>query len=109
VLSRWQVNDVSTALFMVRFYENLLGKGAGLKQPLGRAAALAEARHWLRTLPRGKAEQLNAALKLNNLASTRGSVVKMDIKPGEVKLPEGEKPYAHPFYWAPFILIGDPD
>jgi CHAT domain-containing protein len=23
--------------------------------------------------------------------------------------PAGERPYAHPFYWAAFILIGDPN
>src|SRR5207247_1857629 len=36
VLSRWQVDDVATALLMVRFYQNLLGKREGLKKPLGR-------------------------------------------------------------------------
>jgi tetratricopeptide (TPR) repeat protein len=109
VLSRWQVDDRSTALFMLRFYENLLGKREGLKKPLGRAAALAEARRWLRELPRAKVEQLCAALSLGKLESTRGSVVPLKVKPGEVKLPAGDKPYAHPFHWAAFILLGDPD
>jgi CHAT domain-containing protein len=27
----------------------------------------------------------------------------------EEKVPAGERPYAHPFFWAAFILIGDPD
>jgi CHAT domain-containing protein len=22
---------------------------------------------------------------------------------------KGEQPYAHPYYWAAFVLIGDPD
>ena len=54
-LSRWSVNDLSTALLMERFYLNLLGKRRGLPKPLGKAAALAEAKQWLRTLPRGEA------------------------------------------------------
>src|SRR5262249_26238588 len=51
VLSRWKVDDVATSLLMVRYFENLLGKRDGLKKPLGRAAALAEAAKWLRDLP----------------------------------------------------------
>jgi CHAT domain-containing protein len=26
----------------------------------------------------------------------------------KVKLPEGEKPFVHPAYWAAFVLVGDP-
>jgi CHAT domain-containing protein/tetratricopeptide (TPR) repeat protein len=108
LLSRWKVDDASTALLMLRFYENLLGKG--LKKPLGRAAALSEAQKWLRELSREKAENFTAALKLNKLAGTRGKVVPLNLKPGEkIKLPAGDKPYCHPFYWAAFMLIGDPD
>src|SRR5260370_744318 len=55
VLSRWKVDDTATSLLMVRFYENLLASRA-LKKPLGRAAALDEAKKWLRTLPRKEAE-----------------------------------------------------
>jgi tetratricopeptide (TPR) repeat protein len=109
LLSRWQVDDASTTLLMLRFYENVLGKREGLKKALGRAAALREAQQWLRELPRDKAEQLNKALKLNKLASTRGSVVPLKLQPGEIKLPAGDKPYAHPFHWAAFMLLGDPE
>src|SRR5262249_59483808 len=61
VLSRWKVDDTATALLMVRFYENLLGKAKGLKAPMGRAEALAEAKRWLRELPRKDAEKLALA------------------------------------------------
>src|SRR5205807_6272514 len=54
-LSRWSVSDLSTALLMERFYQNMLGKREGLKAPLSKAAALAEAKQWLRTLPRAEA------------------------------------------------------
>jgi tetratricopeptide (TPR) repeat protein len=108
VLSRWKVDDAATALLMVRFYENLLGKAKGLKAPMGRADALAEAKRWLRQLPRKDAETLAAALQANKLSGTRGAVVELDVK-DRPKLPEGERPYEHPFFWAAFVLIGDPD
>src|SRR5262249_39164706 len=50
VLSLWKVDDTATALLMVRFYENLLGKRDGLDHPLPKAEALREAKHWLRSL-----------------------------------------------------------
>jgi CHAT domain-containing protein len=96
VLSLWQVDDEATALLMVRFYQNLLGKRPGLKGPLAKAEALREAKDWLRNLsakevkveverlPRGKAER-------------------------PLPLRKEAKPFAHPYYWAAFILVGDPD
>jgi hypothetical protein len=107
VLSRWKVDDRATALLMVRFYENLLGKRAGLKQPLPRAEALSEAKKWLSTLPRRDTERLVARLEGGQL---RGSVDEpLPVVKGRLaKLPEGERPFAHPYYWAAFVLIGDP-
>jgi CHAT domain-containing protein len=105
-LSRWSVNDVSTALLMERFYQNLLGKRPGLKAPLGKAAALAEAKQWLRTLPREEALKRAAAI---GAGVERAPGVK---ELPRVKVPAGAKakpPYAHPYYWAGFVLVGDPD
>ena len=48
VLSQWKVDDDATALLMARFYQNLLGKREGLKAPMPKAEALAEAKRWLR-------------------------------------------------------------
>jgi hypothetical protein len=42
-LSLWRVDDTATALLMQRLYANLLGQRKGLKKPLGKAEALAEA------------------------------------------------------------------
>jgi CHAT domain-containing protein len=36
-------------------------------------------------------------------------VVELNVKERAVRLPAGERPYAHPFYWAAFVLVGDPD
>jgi tetratricopeptide (TPR) repeat protein len=105
-LSLWRVDDAATALLMERFYQNLLGRRDGLKGPLPKAQALAEAQAWLRALPRAEAERQAARLS--------GGVVRgkgRKLGPLLPPLPAGEEkgpPYTHPFYWAAFVLVGDP-
>jgi CHAT domain-containing protein len=108
VLSLWEVDDPSTALLMTRFYENLLGKRPGLAKPLPKAEALREAKHWLRTLPRSECERLTAALSQREV---RGQEVPRDkpvVAPPRRTEPD-KPPYADPYYWAAFILLGDPE
>jgi CHAT domain-containing protein len=106
MLSRWKVDDTATSLLMIRFYENLLAKRKDLKKPLGRAAALDEAKKWLRSLPRKEAELLAAH---HSGGVLRGSDVPdkplAKLKPVQLK---GDRPFAH-LYWAAFTLLGDPD
>jgi CHAT domain-containing protein len=94
VLSQWNVDDEATALLMVRFYENLLGSRKGQK-PMGRAQALAEAKEWLRNL---SAKQV----KLEVERLPRGKAK------GPVLVRKEARPFAHPYYWAAFVLVGDP-
>jgi CHAT domain-containing protein len=96
VLSQWQVDDNATALLMTRFYQNLRGKRQGLDKPLGKAEALEEAKHWLRKLTDKEVGQRLAELP-------RGSERERPLA-----VPATLHPYAHPYYWAAFILIGDP-
>jgi CHAT domain-containing protein len=109
LLSLWPVDDPSTALLMTRFYQNVLGKRAGLEKPLPKAEALREAKHWLRQLPRAECERL-AALSQRDVRGSRvkkkeGKPLVPAPRPGE---PDGP-PYADPYYWAAFILLGDPE
>jgi CHAT domain-containing protein len=87
---------------MERFYQNVLGKRAGLKGPLKRAEALAEAQRWLRGL---SAEEALRLLAKAEPGLVRGPVVSRV----EVPLRKEGRPFAHPYYWAAFVLIGDPD
>jgi hypothetical protein len=108
VLSLWRVDDKATSLLMARFYQNLLGKRLGLLHPLPNAEALHEAKEWLRNLTQDERGDELAALdrgperplvKLNGPANVAAS---------PTSKPAGVRPYAHAYYWAAFILIGDP-
>jgi CHAT domain-containing protein len=92
---------------MVRFYENLLGKRVGLKKPLGRSEGLAEAKRWLRELPRRQAGELAARYSGGVLRGTEEEAPPL-VKKTATKLPQGDQPFADPYYWAAFVLIGDP-
>jgi CHAT domain-containing protein len=108
VLSRWKVEDAATALLMARFYENLLGKRKGTK-PLRRAEALAEAKTWLRNLSRAEATKRLAVLVDGIPRGKRGSI-KAALPTHKLDAPRGDdRPFTAPYYWAAFVLIGDPN
>jgi tetratricopeptide (TPR) repeat protein len=106
VLSRWKVDDSATALLMLRFYENLLGKRQGLKAPLLRAEALDEAKRWLRALPRQKAAGLVTTLTGGVIRGTVDDALRTKVS-RKATLPAGERPFAHPYYWAAFVFVGE--
>ncbi len=96
IATLWPVADASTALLMQQFYklreEQKLSKGEALRQ-----AQLT----LLNGKVRGTTEDQKRAAKIS--LGTKG-------KPNAAAQPftyNSEKPYAHPYYWAPFILMGN--
>jgi CHAT domain-containing protein len=98
LLSQWKVSDRATSLLMERFYQNLLGKRPGPSAPLPKAEALREAKEWLGRLSDGDLADVE-----------RGAVQKLPGKPVEAPRATAAGRYAHPYYWAGFILVGDPN
>jgi CHAT domain-containing protein len=107
VLSLWKVDDEATALLMERFYQNLLGRRAGLKTPLPKAAALDEAKRWLRGLTAAEVGRLGR-LKGDRLRGKVEKLPPLHDEAGTTKTVGAEHPFAHPYYWAAFVLIGAP-
>ena len=100
VLAQWKVSDRVTAPLIRRFYENLLGKRPDLTGPMPKARALDEAKRWLRGLDAAQAERV-----LIGADPTRGPVRELKTVPA----PNSSRPFAHPYYWAGFVLVGDPN
>ncbi len=97
VMSLWNAPDAPTALLMQRFYRNL-------KAGQTKAAALGEAKAWLRNLTRSELAKLGRT-DPHVAQITRGLGEPVTAPKGKLK---DDKPFAHPHYWAAFILTGDP-
>jgi CHAT domain-containing protein len=89
VSSLWAVNDLSTALLMIRFYQNLK---QGETVPL----ALQHAQTWLR-----EATKADLTTWANScLRPAVQSALRRDLGDAE------EVPFQSPYYWAAFYAVG---
>jgi CHAT domain-containing protein len=83
----WDVNDLSTSRIMSDFYDR-----------------------WVKNPAQGKAEALRQA----QLAFLHGSATATQAKTGrgfesgdQTSSQTSSLGYAHPYYWAPFVLVGN--
>jgi CHAT domain-containing protein len=102
------VDDTATALLMDRFYRNLLGKREDGGPALPKAEALREAKQWLRNLTAKEALARLGKITDGVVRGERPARQEMRPVPQPKDAPPDYRPYAHPRYWAAFILIGDP-
>ncbi|KAB8335849.1 CHAT domain-containing protein [Scytonema tolypothrichoides VB-61278] len=106
VSTLWRVDERSTALLIIKFYQLL-------KERQTPTIALRQAKDWLRQLSykdlakwySDLAEELNEPQSTAFL-ETEVKTIEDDIK--EKKKEPTESPYAHPYYSAGFILTGKP-
>ncbi len=94
---------------MARFYQNLLGKHAPLTKPMPKAEALGEAKKWLRSLTVDQVNTEWAALEHGDLRPPASGIGAPAPKEASPTKSGTLRPYDHPYYWAAFVLVGDPD
>jgi CHAT domain-containing protein len=104
----WRVEDLSAALFMIRFYELHLGTGRNRdSQPLPPPRALQSAQQWLRDATSGELASYFEA-RLARLGEnpqgrpfTLAGVAQFSLADPQ------DRPFAgSPENWAPFVFIG---
>lgn len=94
ISSLWQVDDLSTALLMIRFYENLHSGWAV-------AIALNKAQSWLRQVRKKELEKW-----LEELQGCLSSTIRTNLRRRLYHLSEDDPLFQEPFYWAGFCAIG---
>ncbi len=92
VSSLWSVNEISTALLMIKFYENL-------QKQMSLGVALNQAQLWLRDATKEELQQWTSHLPLS---------LENQEQLGDLfyNLDSLEKPYQKPYHWAAFCAIG---
>ena len=103
VASLWPVADRSTKELMQDFYRWREAKAGTSKAEALRQAQL--------KLLRGEATTGVVTTKVTTQVTTPDRQIVHEEKPDAASkprfTPDPKKPYAHPYYWAPFILIGN--
>ncbi|MEG4635039.1 CHAT domain-containing protein [Microcoleus sp. Aus8_D4] len=91
VSTLWSVDDLATAILMIKFYQELLRK-------VSVAVALNAAQNWMRAVSK---EDFGVWVKSLNLDKKSGESVELWL----VLSPE-QRPFSHPKYWAAFCATG---
>ena len=93
-VSHWVVDDVSTGLFFAQFYTALAARTQNSR-------ALADAQHFLRQLSANDMRDILTAqgMRRDEIDGYLAQVSRMTSA--------DERPFAHPYFWAPFFVMGD--
>ncbi len=92
--SLWAPNDLSTALLMIKFYQNLQA-GSTV------AVSLNQAQLWLRHITKIELQQW-----IKDTPLLLDAAVRMSLRRRFHKLPDDAQPFREPFHWAAFCAIG---
>ncbi|WP_017305397.1 CHAT domain-containing protein [Spirulina subsalsa] len=96
ICSLWAVNDLSTAILMVKLYEEMQ------TQP-SVALALKQAQEWMRRVTK---QELTAWLNQSGLAASPHPKAKLREKLNLGFEDADYRPYKHPMHWGAFCAIG---
>jgi tetratricopeptide (TPR) repeat protein len=103
----WIVDEISTALMMIRFYEILNEQRCQNK--LHPALALKEAQKWLRTITYSQLSDWYLELAKITYNSSCSQDLRDEanlIRRNDAKMVSQEPPYADLYYWAGFTITG---
>ena len=100
-LSLWKVDDQATALLLDRFYRNMV------ENKMTKVTALKESKEWLKNLNVKEATDRLASLTEGVSRGSKTGREVVDVVAQEKA--DTTRPFAHPKFWAGFILIGSPD
>ena len=90
IASLWQVNDPATALFMQQFYQHL-------KSGKTKAQAIQQVQQ----------DFIDRKRTVQGTARRSEADINIQLDPGAIDRRSSATSFAHPYYWAPFILIGN--
>jgi CHAT domain-containing protein len=105
LVTLWPVHEIPTRLLVERLAEQLSGSLGSAFDP---ALALAAAQRWLRELTFTQVKSLVAAWGEAPNAAVEAHLLGLwqMTQPGQLPRPDSPL-FAHPFFWSPYILIGD--
>lgn len=105
LVSQWVVNDLSTCMLMRRFYAGLGALGDGAARPAAKAITLHNASRALAAMP--ARDIYDELLGFGLSAAAADAHVRELAQALGVPLTSDARLFNHPFYYAPFFLVGD--